>query len=60
MASDEVCKDVIALGNELTFKQVYDLAKVEERTKVHVKIISKGEEKEKENPHIQLKTPPHT
>ena len=45
MASDEVCKDVIALGNELTFKQVYDLAKVEERTKVHVKIISKGEEK---------------
>ena len=45
VASDEVCKDVIGLGNELTFKQVYDLAKVEERTKVHVKIISKGEEK---------------
>ena len=45
VASDKVRKDAIALGNELTFKQVYDLAKVEESTKAHMKIICKGEEK---------------
>ena len=45
VASDKVRKDAIALGNALTFKQVYDLAKVEESTKAQMKIISKGEEK---------------
>ncbi|PFX34856.1 hypothetical protein AWC38_SpisGene145 [Stylophora pistillata] len=45
VTSDKVIKDAIALGNQLTFKQVYDLAKVEESTKAHMKIISKGEEK---------------
>ena len=45
MASNKVRKDAIALGNRLTFKQVYDLAKVEESTKAHMKIICKGEEK---------------
>jgi len=41
VASDKVRKDAIALGNGLTFKQVYDLAKVEESTKAQMKIISK-------------------
>ena len=45
MASDKVRKDAIALGNSLTFKQVYDLAKVDESTKAQMKIISKGDEK---------------
>ena len=45
VASDKVRKDAIALGNGLTFKQVYDLAKVDERTKAQMKIISKGDEK---------------
>ena len=33
VASDKVRKDAIALGNSLTFRQVYDLAKVDESTK---------------------------
>ena len=45
VASDKVRKDAIALGNSLTFKQVYDLAKVDESTKAQMKIISKGDEK---------------
>ena len=45
MTYDKVRKDAIALGNELTSKQVYDLVKVEESTKAHMKIISNGEEK---------------
>ncbi|KAL9975489.1 hypothetical protein ACROYT_G012651 [Oculina patagonica] len=45
MASDKVRKDAIALGNRLTFKQVYDLVKVEESTKAQIKIISKGDKK---------------
>ena len=45
VVSDKVGKDAIALGNGLTFKQVYDLAKVEESTKAQMKIISKGDEK---------------
>ena len=32
--SDKVYKDFIVLGNLLTFNQVYNLAKVEESTKV--------------------------
>ena len=42
---DKVHKDAIALGNSLTFKQVYDLAKVDESTKAQMKIISKGDDK---------------
>ena len=45
VASDKVRKDAIALGNSLTFKQVYDLAKVDESTKAQMKIISKRDEK---------------
>ena len=45
MASDKVRKDAIALENGLTFKQVYDLAKVDESTKAQMKIISKDDEK---------------
>ena len=45
VASNKVRKDAIALGNRLTFKQVYDLAKVDESTKAQMKIISKGDEK---------------
>ena len=61
MASDKVRKDAIALGNELTFKQVYDLAKVEESTKAHMKKVSKGEEKSDLHTvkkHSSRKTPP--
>ena len=45
VASDKVRKDAIALGNSLTFKQVHDLAKVDESTKAQMKIISKSDEK---------------
>ena len=45
VASDKVRKDALAIGNGLTFKQVYDLAKVDESTKAQMKIISKGDEK---------------
>ena len=45
VGSDKVRKDAIALGNSLTFKQVYDLAKVDESTNAQMKIISKGDEK---------------
>lgn len=40
LKSDKVRKDAIALGNELTFKQIYDLAKTEESTKTQMEIIS--------------------
>ena len=43
--SDKVRKDSIALGNTLTFKQVYDLAKIDESTKAQMEIISSGEDK---------------
>ena len=45
VASYKVRKDAIALGNGLTFEQVYDLAKVDESTNAQTKIISKGDEK---------------
>ena len=41
---DKVRKDAIAPGNSLTFKQVYDLAKVDESTKAQMQIISKGKD----------------
>ena len=44
VTSDKVRKDAIALGNSLTFKQVYDLAKVDESTKAQMQIISKGKD----------------
>ena len=43
--SDKVRKDSIALGNTLTFRQVYDLAKIDESTKAQMEIISHGENK---------------
>ena len=64
VASDKVRKDAIALGNGLTFKQVYDLAKVEESTKAQMKIISKGDEKsdlhtvQRESAYSTKKRPP--
>ena len=45
LKSDKVRKDSIALGNTLTFRQVYDLAKIDESTKAQMEIISKGEDK---------------
>ena len=45
VASDKVRKDAIALGNSLTFNQACELANVDESTKAHMKIISKGDEK---------------
>jgi len=45
MACDKVRKDAVALGNGLTFKQAYDLAKVEKSSKTQMKIISKGDKK---------------
>ena len=44
VTSDKVRKDAIALGYPLTFKQVYDLAKVDESTKAQMQIISKGKD----------------
>ncbi|XP_077972709.1 uncharacterized protein LOC144427401 [Styela clava] len=40
LKSDKVRKDAIALGNMLTFKQIYDLAKTEESTKAQMEIIT--------------------
>ena len=43
LKSDQVRRDAIKLGNTLTLKQVYDLAKVEESTKAEMEVISKGD-----------------
>jgi hypothetical protein len=43
VGSNKVRKDAIALGNTLTFKQIYDMAKVDESTKAQMKIITQGE-----------------
>ena len=64
VASDKVRKDAIVLGNGLTFKQGYDLAKVKESTKAQMKIISKGDEKsdlhtvQRESAYSTKKHPP--
>ena len=66
VTSDKVRKDVMALGNSLTFKQVYDLAKVDESTKAQMKIISKGDDKtdlhtvQSESTHSSQKPPTET
>ena len=44
ISSDKVRKDAIALGNSLTLKQVYELAKTEETTKEQMKVISGNED----------------
>ena len=41
LKSDQVRRDAIKLGNALTFKQVYDLAKVDESTRSQMEIITK-------------------
>ena len=43
LKSDQVRRDAIKLGNTLTLKQVYDLAKVEESTRVQMEVITKGD-----------------
>lgn len=45
ITSDKVRRDAIAIGNALTFQQVYNLAKVDESTQIQMKIITQGEEK---------------
>ena len=40
--SDKVKKDAIALGNKLTFQQIYDLANTEESTTAQMKVITQG------------------
>ena len=45
VTSDKVRRDAIAIGNALTFQQVYDLAKVDESTRTQMKAITQGEEK---------------
>ncbi len=42
LKSDKVRRDAIAIGNNLTYQQVYDLAKTEESTKAQMDVISKG------------------
>ena len=41
LKSDQVRRDAIKLGNTLTLKQVYDLAKVEESTKAQMRSSQK-------------------
>ena len=43
LKSDQVRRDAIKLGNTLTLKQVYDLAKVEESTRAQMEVITKGD-----------------
>ena len=45
LKSDKVKREAIAKGNELTFQQVYELAKVDERTRAQMKAITKSEDK---------------
>ena len=40
--SDKARREAIAIGNDLTFQQVYELAKTEESTKAQMDIIAKG------------------
>ena len=42
MKSDKARREATAIGNDLTFRQAYELAKTEESTKVQMNIISKG------------------
>ena len=44
LKSDKVRKDAIAIGNNLTFSQIYELAKVEESTRAHMKVLAHGED----------------
>ena len=39
--SDKARRDAIAIGNDLTFQQVYDLAKTEESTEAQMDVITK-------------------
>ena len=43
LKSDKVRRDAIAKGNELTFQQVYEFAKVDESTRVQMKAITQHE-----------------
>ena len=43
LKSDQVRRDAIKLGNTLTLKQVYDLAKVEESTRAQMEVITRGD-----------------
>ena len=43
LRSDKVRRDAIAKGNELTFQQVYEFAKVDESTRVQMKAITQHE-----------------
>ena len=44
LRSDKVRRDAIAKGNELTFQQVYELAKVDESTRAQIKAITQSED----------------
>ena len=45
LRSHKVRRDAIAKGNELTFQQVYELAKVDESTRAQMKAITQSEDK---------------
>ena len=45
LRSDKVRRDAIAKGNELTFQQVYELAKVDESTRAQMRAITLTEDK---------------
>ena len=59
--SDKVRKDAIALGNKLTFQQIYDLAKTEESTAAQMKAItaSSSEIRIKETHSVRSDTAQH-
>ena len=44
LKSDKVRRDAIAKGNDLTFQQVYELAKVDESTRAQMKAITQHED----------------
>ena len=44
LRSDKVRRDDIAKGNDLTFQQVYEFAKVDESTRVKMKAITQHED----------------
>ena len=42
LKSDKVRRDAIAIGNDLRYQQVYNLAKTEESTRAQMEVITKG------------------
>ena len=59
LKSEKIRREAIAIGNDLTFQQVYDLAKAEESTVTQMNIISKGSQPEEVH-SVRSRRPPQS